>query len=555
MANKNKGAKGKHAAQKPSKEKFNSKKGGKGSASSQFGASGSAAKTSTWSGKSWGTNSAGTVQYGGTAAAYDASAVEAYRQKRNQKKRTKKIAGVVVGIIVAVLAVVYIAGAVFFSSHFLPNTTIGDDDISLMTADAVASDLEAESKSYTMQVTGERLDLTINATDSGVNIDATSVAGNAMNSFSAWEWPVLIFQSHDYSNLLQYAYDGSTLGKTIKQAVNKVNKTATAPTNATIAYDSDEGKFVVQKEKAGTKLDYNKVMDKVTESVLSMTEKVTITEDELQQPSVTSTDSRLATAADNANAYLKANFKLTIDGTKVATVDADQISEWVTLDKNLNPSFNNDALKTWVANLASEVGTVGAKRTLTTSNGGTYTVSGGDYGWSINQDSLVTKIENAVKDGKTGTVKIPCSSEGKAYSTSGNDIGKRYVDVNLSTQHAVMYVNGKKVWEADVVTGKPDGEHNTPTGVYYIKNKESPSTLIGQMISGTNTPSYRTKVQYWMPFVENYIGFHDATWQSAFGGTRYKDGYGSHGCVNLSLSKAGALYDVIQIGDPVIVHK
>ena len=58
-----------------------------------------------------------------------------------------------------------------------------------------------------------------------------------------------------------------------------------------------------------------------------------------------------------------------------------------------------------------------------------------------------------------------------------------------------------------------------------------------------------------MPFVENYIGFHDATWQSAFGGTRYKDGYGSHGCVNLSLSKAGALYDVIQIGDPVIVHK
>lgn len=555
MANKNKGAKGKHAAQKPSKEKFNSPKEGSGSRYSQQGASGNAAKTSAWSGKSWNTNSAGTVHYGGTAAAYDGSAVEAYKKKRNQKKRTKKIAGVVIGIIVAVLAVIYIAGALFFSSHYLPNTTIGDDDISLMTADAVASDLEAESKSYTMEVSGEGLDLTIDATDSGVNIDADSVANNAMNSFSAWEWPVLVFQSHDYSNLLQYAYDGSTLGKTIKQAVNKVNKTATAPTDATIAYDSSQGQFVVQKEKAGTKLDYNKVMDKVTQAVMSMTEKVTTTDDELQQPSVTSTDSRLATAAQNANAYLKANLKLTMDGKKVATVDADQISEWVTLDKDLNPSFDSDALKTWVANLASEVDTVGAKRTLTTTNGGTYTVSGGDYGWSIDQSSLITKLENAIKNGKTGTLKIPCSSEGNAYSTSGNDIGKRYVDVNLSTQHAVMYVNGKKVWEADVVTGKPDGEHNTPTGVYYIKNKESPSTLIGQMISGTNTPAYRTEVQYWMPFVENYIGFHDATWQSAFGGTRYKDGYGSHGCVNLSLSKAGALYDVIQIGDPVVVHK
>lgn len=555
MAIKNKGAKGKHAAQKPSKEKFNSKKSGREAGSSQTGGFNHAAKTSTWSDKSWNASGSGPVRYGGTAAAYDGSAVEAYKKKRNQKKRTRKIAGVAAGIVIAVLAIVYIAGALFFSSHYLPNTSIGDDDISLMTADAVASDLKAESQSYTMQVTGEGLDFTIDATDSGVNIDAESVADNAMSAFSAWEWPVLVFQSHDYSNLLQYAYDGSTLGKTVKQAVNKVNKTATAPVDATIAYDSDQGKFVVQKEKAGTKLDYNKVMDKVTQSVMTMTEKVVITDDELQQPSVTSADSRLETAAENANAYLKADFKLTLDGVKVATVDADQISEWVTLDKNLNPSFDSSALKTWVANLAAKVDTVGAKRTLTTSNGGTYTVSGGDYGWSIDQSSLVTKIENAIKDGKTGTLKIPCSSEGKSYSSDGDDIGKRYVDVNLSTQHAVMYVNGKKVWEADVVTGKPDGEHNTPTGVYYIKNKESPSTLIGQMISGTNTPSYRTEVQYWMPFVENYIGFHDATWQSAFGGTRYKDGYGSHGCVNLSLSKAGALYDVIQIGDPVIVHK
>ena len=45
-----------------------------------------------------------------------------------------------------------------------------------------------------------------------------------------------------------------------------------------------------------------------------------------------------------------------------------------------------------------------------------------------------------------------------------------------------------------------------------------------------------------MPFVGNAIGFHDATWQPGFGGSMYMDGYGSHGCVNLSYGDAEALY-------------
>ena len=58
-----------------------------------------------------------------------------------------------------------------------------------------------------------------------------------------------------------------------------------------------------------------------------------------------------------------------------------------------------------------------------------------------------------------------------------------------------------------------------------------------------------------MPFTYSGCGFHDATWQSAFGGTRYKDGYGSHGCVNLSYSDAASLYDIIAVGNAVVVHE
>ena len=78
--------------------------------------------------------------------------------------------------------------------------------------------------------------------------------------------------------------------------------------------------------------------------------------------------------------------------------------------------------------------------------------------------------------------------------------------------------------------------------------------LIGEKDPETGEPEYKTEVKYWIPFIGNSIGLHDATWQTSFGGTRYKDGFGSHGCVNISLDAAAALYDIIKPGDVVVVH-
>ena len=50
------------------------------------------------------------------------------------------------------------------------------------------------------------------------------------------------------------------------------------------------------------------------------------------------------------------------------------------------------------------------------------------------------------------------------------------------------------------------------------------------------------------------IGFHDADWQTAFGGERYKNGNGSHGCINMPVDKSGELFDMIEPGIPVIIH-
>ena len=76
---------------------------------------------------------------------------------------------------------------------------------------------------------------------------------------------------------------------------------------------------------------------------------------------------------------------------------------------------------------------------------------------------------------------------------------------------------------------------------------------MGETDPATGQPIYETPVAYWMRVTWTGIGFHDATWQSAFGGSRYQTN-GSHGCINMPYDQAAALYDMLSVGTPVVMH-
>ena len=109
--------------------------------------------------------------------------------------------------------------------------------------------------------------------------------------------------------------------------------------------------------------------------------------------------------------------------------------------------------------------------------------------------------------------------------------------------------------ETDVVTGEPIPEKETPTGVYALKETTMHEVLVGEIVPETGEPEYRTPVDYWMRITWSGVGFHDATWQSTFGGTLNQiPGVGSHGCINMPYDQAAALYNLISTGTPVIIH-
>ena len=209
----------------------------------------------------------------------------------------------------------------------------------------------------------------------------------------------------------------------------------------------------------------------------------------------------------------------------------------------MQPAFHDEQMEDFIASMAKKYDTYGQAKQLQTQYGVSVSVPGGNYGWRIDREGELAQLKEDIASGKK--VRRDFVYQYSAASRSGNDYGNSYVEINRTAQHLFLVIDGAVVLETNVVTGSPYNGHITPTGAYRITYCEKNATLRG--------PGYVTPVAYWMPF-NGDIGLHDATWQSAFGGTRYKDGYGSHGCVNLPLSAAGTIFGYVSAGFPVLLY-
>ena len=468
-------------------------------------------------------------------------------------RKPLKVLGIVLGVIVALLAVVYLAGALVFMDRFLPRTSVGDLDVSLKSSAEVQGMLADVIDDYVLKVEGQGFSLKLSAAEAGMRLDGRAATDAMHASANAWAWPLEILKAHDESDKLAATYNESGLGDTVRAAVDEFNKTATPPTDAVIAYSEAKGAFIVEPEAVGTALSYDAVIKAVDDAVLALQPTVKLGADVLQQPKVLSSDPKLTAAAEQANTMIKADLVLTMAGGTAGEVNADLISQWVRLGDDLSATLDEAALTAWVDELAAACNTVGTQRTYTRPDGKVVTVAGGVYGWSVDRDALLNLVKESVAAGTVQTAEVPCTSVGTGYNGAGaQDWGLRYCDIDLAEQYARFYdETGALIWESPIVSGIPDGVHDTSVGVYWLNQKASPSKLIGYE---NGKKIYESDVQYWMPFVGNVIGLHDADWQSSFGGTRYRDGAGSHGCVNLPPYKAAELYGIIQSGDVVVSH-
>lgn len=472
----------------------------------------------------------------------------AAKKENEDKKSLGKKPWIIAGSIVGGLLVIYLGISAFFIGHFFVNTTINGKDFSGKSAADVEEYLKEQVKDYELELIelNNETDV-IKGSDISLVYKEDSSVEDALKKQNPILWVTSLFSKSSQNINIQVDYDESELEEKI-QSVKAVTQEQTEPASAYPKFDGES--FVVEPEVYGTAVNMDVLSEKIKEHITEFDPTLDMLEEKCYKlPKYTSESPEVQAACDTMNQYCKAS--ITYPMTENVVVDKSLISTWLTYDENMQVIFNEDAVREWMRTFGATYDTVGATRTITSPSGKTVEVSGGTYGWSIDEETEAQNLINSIKNGEVAT-REPAYAQ-TAASHSAQDWGTTFIEVDLSAQHMWYIVDGSVAFQADVVTGLPTPNRATPSGVYSILYTERNATLVGEKDPATGEPIYRTPVSYWMPFTWQGHGFHDATWQPGFGGSLYQS-LGSHGCVNMSYSDAGTLFGMISAGTPVVLH-
>ena len=480
-----------------------------------------------------------------------AKKIKAVKRRKTGKDGKVKALWIIGGVL-AVICLIYVAISVYFMSHFFVNTKINGKNFSGKTASDVEKYLQTNIKDYKLTILeNEGRQDVISGSEIGLEYRAGTETEKLLKDQNGFAWPKAFFTENSRKVSVNVSYNEESLNQRISQ-LSCLQTEQTPAENAKPEFDGNQ--YVIKPEVYGNGVDKERLTEQVKVHITEFQPQLDMVETKCYaKPKYVEDSKEVQEACDAMNKYVNAS--ITYPMNEPVVVDKALISQWLQVDGEMKVSLNTEAMKQWFTAFGDKYDTQGTTRTFTTPAGKSATVTGGTYGWSIDEDTELVNLQNSILNGEVVTREPAYYAGGTAAAHSGQDWGNTYAEVDMSAQHMWYIQNGQVVLETDVVTGEPIPSKITPEGVYSLMWKQPNSVLVGDINPDTGEPAYRTKVKYWMQVTSSGVGFHDAIWQTAFGGTLYQiPGTGSHGCINMPLDQAGALFNMIEPGTPVIFH-
>ncbi len=479
---------------------------------------------------------------------------KARKRAQRRKKRGKSAKKAVVISLISFLVLLgggYLGGVYYFDDHLFFQTTINGMDFSSKSVGDVEEYMHSQVRDYTLTIEesdGETQQV------SGSSIALEYVPGDELKQLvegqNKFLWVESLWKKTEIEAPIGVTYNEEALAGELDKLPCLQKENQVKSVNAHPEFKDTE--FVIIPEVVGTRIDREVFDEAVAAAISGFSDTLKLEETECYiKPKYLKDSKKVVAAKDKMNSYLGAN--VTYDfNPYTEVVDASVISKWVKVNKKMKVTFNKDAVKKYIASLAEKYDTINKTREFTTANGNNVSVVPGTYGWEMDQETEYEKLLSDIKKEKTVTREPAYFSKAAVHETM--DMGNTYAEVDLSAQHMWLFQNGKVTLESDVVTGNPNiGNRETPSGVYSILELQRNATLVGEKDPKTGKPEYRTPVAFWMRVTWSGIGFHDATWQPYFGGSLYLTN-GSHGCINMPYDKAEALFGLLEVGMPVVIH-
>lgn len=458
--------------------------------------------------------------------------------KERRRRKMRRVFECLGGIV----AIIYIAVAVYFNFHFYGDTVIYGIDCGRKNAEEVKQEVADRLDDYVLEIQErEGKTETVAATQIGLEYVDNGSVDRMLKAQRSYIWPIMILMDRAKGDSVAFSYDQEKAAGTINALDCMDSVRAVAPRDAYIG-TTDDGFEVVQ-EVMGTTLDREKTVDAILNALDKGAVSVSLEDEDCYiNPTVYQDNEQLQSDAAGMSELAKA--KITYEfGTQQEVVDVSVIKDWIVKLSDGTFVIDDVCVTDYVENLAAKYDTFGLPVDFYTSLGTTVTLSGGDYGWCIDQGETIVQLMNALQDGYQGTLEPIYLYEAMSHENGG--IGYTYVEICISQQRMWCYENGNVVVDTPVVTGNPNKGNATPSGgVWAIDAKKRDAILTGE--------GYTAPVDYWMPF-NGDVGIHDLKERAAFGGTIYLSN-GSHGCVNTPYDQVQIIYNTVSIGTPVIVY-
>ena len=456
--------------------------------------------------------------------------------ENNNSRRSRELRRLFI-IVIVILAIITF-GRYFINTHFLYDTIIEDVPCTFLSIEQAIEKVNMKK--------GEEI-----VTFSFSNGKTYEIA---LKQFNVRANETLIGQIFEEQHLnpkesRKYHLDGyiSVEPEMLRQFLEQIpelrEENMIEPQNAYIVWDGSQ--FSIQKEKQGSMINFEEAirfaLEKIKddEAVIDFTTITDVTAEILTED--------LVSERDELNSILNSSIKFLLSDGYVVTLDANIIKNWIFQDENDKFSFDvENGVSKFVDDLAIKVNEANSYMHFV----------------ATDCDGLATvNVPNAVraqldKEKEISEIKSLLGNSETIYNKPIYDrelisnMLTSYIEIDLSRQHIWFYKDGDLIMDTDCVTGDVADGYSTPTGVFFLLNKNRKVYLEGYNKNGSKYSSF---VEYWMRFNQG-IGMHDAQWRYSFGGNIYLTG-GSHGCVNMPKDAAATTYEHIDETMPIIVYK
>lgn len=456
------------------------------------------------------------------------------RNRKQNTKKTRKGGVILIAAIIGIIGIAFFCRSKYLEGRFVKNTIIEGADCSYLSIpEATEKVAEALSNKTITLIFGEK-EYYFEGKDFGLELSSDSKELEK----------ILATGKQSNNALTSLSVNEDVVRKCLEGIDELKTENMTKPQNAYIKI-SEDGTLGIEEEMVGNEIQFEEAVKMCLEELKKGNTAIDFNLI-ANTPEIVATDNILNENVKVINHILSTviNFELT-DGS-IVTLDKETMKNWICVDDEGIYYIEGSNIQKFVEELNQKVQKTEGSLVFTPS----------DYEGQVILPVTTKTALSIDVEAETMQIREEIAASGtytrRPIYEQDIDVANypSYVEIDITRQQVWMYLEGELIVDgAPCVTGNA-GNHDTPTGLYYLTSKSRNAILRGRNDDGSR---YASPVSFWMPF-NGGIGIHDASWRhGVFGGEIYK-GNGSHGCVNMGYEDAKTIYENISKQMPIIVY-